>query len=133
MSPSEQQLPRIDRAGLCNVMATATPVVLVHATGAADFRQLHIRDALALADAAQARRALRRDDNIVVYGKDATCAISRALARDLLDHGYEQVRWYAGGLQEWVQDGGEVEGVDADDSTAQVPRQSLRPGCGQTD
>jgi rhodanese-related sulfurtransferase len=133
MSKSGQQLPQIDRATLRTLLDAREPVWLVHAPGAADFRLLHIRDALALADAHQVRRALRPDDLIVVYGRDATCAASRSLVRDLLDHGYGRVRWYAEGLRGWVGARGEVEGVNVDDSSTQAPPQSPDPAWDQTD
>jgi rhodanese-related sulfurtransferase len=131
MSHSRQQLPRIDGAALRALLDAGAPVWLVHAPGAADFRLLHIRDALALADTGQVRRALRSDDEIVVYGRDAACTASQALVRDLLDHGYVRVRWYAGGLQEWVGAGGQAEGLHADDSATQAPPQSREPASGQ--
>jgi rhodanese-related sulfurtransferase len=133
MSHSGQQLPRIDGATLRALLDTGHPIWLVHAPGAADFRRLHIRDALALADADQLRRALRSDDEIVVYGRDSACTASQAVVRDLLGHGYVRVRWYAGGLQEWVGAGGEVEGLHADDSATPATPQSREPPSGQAD
>jgi rhodanese-related sulfurtransferase len=133
MSLSREQLPQIDGAALRALLDGREPVWLVHAPGAADFRLLHIRDALALAGADQVRRALRPDDQIVIYGRDATCTASRSMVRDLLDHGYGRVRWYAEGLQGWVGAGGEVEGVDVDDSSTQAPPQSGGPAWDRTD
>jgi rhodanese-related sulfurtransferase len=132
MSQTGQQLPRIDGAALRLLLDTGVPVWLVHARGAADFRLLHIRDALALPDARQVRRALRSHDEIVVYGRDATCTASQALVHDLLDHGYVRVRWYAEGLREWVGAGGEVEGIHAGDSATQAPPQSRGSASDQT-
>jgi len=133
MPHRDQQLPRIDGAALRALLDTREPVCLVHARGAADFRLLHIRDALAFPDARQLRRALHPEAQIVVYGRDATCTASRNLVRDLLDHSYGRVRWYAAGLQDWVANGGEVEGIDVDDSATQAPPQRRSSPCDQTD
>jgi 3-mercaptopyruvate sulfurtransferase SseA len=114
MPPPEitQRLPIIDGATLRARVRAGERLWLVHAPGSQSFRVAHIRGAAAFADAAQVRRSLRRDDEIVVYGED-DCAECRALAEELRRHGYRRVWWYAGGLQEWVASGGEVEGAGA--------------------
>jgi rhodanese-related sulfurtransferase len=132
-STNAAQLPRIDGSALRALLDTRELVWLVHAPGAADFRLLHIRDALALADADQVRRVLHQDDEIVVYGRDATCTASRSLVRDLIDHDYGRVRWYADGLQEWVGAGGEVEGIQAGDSRTPAAPQTRDPASGSPD
>jgi 3-mercaptopyruvate sulfurtransferase SseA len=120
-----QRLPVIDGATLRARVRAGERLWLVHAPGSQSFRVAHIRGAAAFADAAQVRRSLRCDDQIVVYGED-DCVECRTLAEDLLSHGYRRVWWYAGGLQEWVASGGEVEGIGtaADHSGTQAPRQA---------
>src|SRR5260370_37860210 len=53
---------------------------------------------------------LRKDDEIVVYGSNPDCLASLAVYRRLLDHGYTNVRRYAGGLADWEEAGLPLEG-----------------------
>jgi rhodanese-related sulfurtransferase len=54
--------------------------------------------------------ALRPDEDIVVYCSNVDCLSSVALYRDLVRHGYPNVRRYAGGLLEWEEAGLPLEG-----------------------
>lgn len=47
-------------------------------------------------------RSLDGTDVIVVYGRDKASQPARALAKRLLALGYEDVRFYAGGMSEWL-------------------------------
>jgi rhodanese-related sulfurtransferase len=55
-------------------------------------------------------RALRPDDDIVVYCSQVDCLSSVALYRDLVRRGYRNVRRYAGGLLDWEDAGLPLEG-----------------------
>jgi rhodanese-related sulfurtransferase len=55
-------------------------------------------------------RALRPDDEIVVYCSQVDCLSSVALYRDLVRRGYRNVRRYAGGLLDWEDAGLPLEG-----------------------
>lgn len=52
---------------------------------------------------------LDRYDNIVVYGANAASPPARAMTKRLLAVGYSDVRFMVGGLEEWLEIGGEVE------------------------
>ncbi len=53
---------------------------------------------------------LAKDDVIIVYCSNVDCLTSVALYRALLEHGYKNVRRYAGGLIDWEEAGLPLEG-----------------------
>ena len=57
--------------------------------------------------------ALDKDDEIVVYCSDEACVASQYAYRALIDHGYRNVRRYAGGLSDWSAAGYPLVGSDA--------------------
>ena len=52
---------------------------------------------------------LARHDRLIVYGANPGSAVGRAMFKRLLAVGYSGVRFYAGGLDEWMLSGGEIE------------------------
>lgn len=54
-------------------------------------------------------RSLERYDKLVVYGNDPSTATAKAMNKRLMSLGYDKVRWFVGGLAEWVESGGAVE------------------------
>ncbi|HEX9295984.1 MAG TPA: rhodanese-like domain-containing protein [Polyangiaceae bacterium] len=54
--------------------------------------------------------ALKKDDEIVVYCSNPECLASLAVYHRLVDHGYANVRRYAGGLVDWEDAGLPLEG-----------------------
>ncbi len=48
-------------------------------------------------------------DHIIVYGTDPGSAAARAMTKRLMSVGYDHVRLFAGGVNEWVQAGYAVE------------------------
>jgi rhodanese-related sulfurtransferase len=54
--------------------------------------------------------ALKKDDEIVVYCSNPECLASLAVYHRLVDHGYTNVRRYAGGLVDWENAGLALEG-----------------------
>jgi len=55
-------------------------------------------------------RAVRPEDDVVVYCSHVDCLSSVALYRDLVRRGYPNVRRYAGGLLDWEDAGLPLEG-----------------------
>jgi len=53
---------------------------------------------------------LQKDDEIVVYCSNPECLASLAVYHRLADHGYTNVRRYAGGLVDWENAGLPLEG-----------------------
>lgn len=52
---------------------------------------------------------LERFDRLVVYGANPGSAVARAMFKRLLAVGYSGIKWYSGGLDEWLVSGGEIE------------------------
>ena len=55
-------------------------------------------------------RAVKRDEEVVVYCSNVDCLSSVALYRDLVRRGYGNVRRYSGGLLDWEDAGLPLEG-----------------------
>ena len=62
---------------------------------------------------AEAFAALDPDDEIVVHCSDEACVASRLAYKSLVEHGYRNVRRYAGGLSDWDAAGLPLEGDQA--------------------
>ena len=54
---------------------------------------------------------LMRDDEIVLYCTNVDCLASQVVYRLLVEHGYTNVRRYAGGLVDWEDAGLPLEGT----------------------
>ncbi|MDQ7014073.1 MAG: rhodanese-like domain-containing protein [Planctomycetota bacterium] len=52
---------------------------------------------------------LQKFDRLIVYGENPGSAVARAMFKRLLATGYGGVKFYAGGLDEWMLSGGEIE------------------------
>lgn len=52
---------------------------------------------------------LRRHERLIVYGANPGSAVARAMFKRLLAVGYDGVKFYAGGLDEWLLSGGDIE------------------------
>lgn len=74
---------------------------LVMVLGRWAYRVTHIPGSLCISNVEEWLKALDTDDDIIVYDSGPYCAASRRAYRFLKAHGYERVRWYAGGLVEW--------------------------------
>jgi rhodanese-related sulfurtransferase len=74
------------------------------------FRVKHIPGSLHFKSYERMFAALAKDDPIVVYCSNLDCHASLAAVRALLEHGYTDVRHYAGGLIDWETAGLPLEG-----------------------
>jgi rhodanese-related sulfurtransferase len=74
---------------------------LVMVLGRWAYSLTHIPGSLCISSVEEWLEALDPDDDIVVYDSGPYCVASRRVYRFLKAHGYERVRWYAGGLEEW--------------------------------
>jgi rhodanese-related sulfurtransferase len=83
---------------------------LVMALGEWEYRAKHIPGSLRVSTAEEATRALDPDDEIVLYDSGPYCPASRMAYRILKGHGYQHLRRYAGGLEEWENMGYSLEG-----------------------
>jgi len=80
----------------------------------------HIPGSLHFDTPAELYAAISPDEEVVVYCSAVDCLSSVALYRDLVSHGYREVRRYAGGLLDWEDAGLPLEGsfVPSSDAAA---------------
>ncbi len=52
---------------------------------------------------------LQKFDRLIVYGDNPGSAVAQAMFKRLLAAGYGGVKFYAGGFEEWMLSGGEIE------------------------
>jgi len=74
------------------------------------FRAKHIPGSIHFHTVEDALEGLDKDEEIVVYCSDVACVASQFAYRGLVDHGYTNVRRYAGGLADWDSAGLPLEG-----------------------
>jgi rhodanese-related sulfurtransferase len=87
---------------------------LVMTMGDWAYEAQHIPGSLNLSRIDMADKVLSPDDEIVVYCAGVTCPASIAAYHYLVNHGYRNVRRYAGGLEEWSAAGYPLEGSAAE-------------------
>jgi rhodanese-related sulfurtransferase len=75
-----------------------------------EYRTTRIPGSLRISTIVEALEALDPKDEIVLYDSGPSCTASRMACRILKARGYESVRRYAGGLEEWASAGYPLEG-----------------------
>jgi rhodanese-related sulfurtransferase len=85
-------------------------VTLVMTLGEWEYRTMHIPGSMRVSTVQEALEALDPEEEIVLYDSGPSCPASRMALRILKDHGYERVRRYPGGLEEWATAGYPLEG-----------------------
>ena len=85
-------------------------VTLVMTLGEWEYRSMHIPGSMRVSTVQEALEALDPEDEIVLYDSGPSCPASRMALRILKNHGYERVRRYPGGLEEWATAGYPLEG-----------------------
>jgi len=78
---------------------------LVMTLGEWEYRALHIPGSIRISTAEEALGALDPEDEIVLYDSGPNCPASRMAFRLLKTRGYERIRRFAGGLEEWASAG----------------------------
>ena len=78
---------------------------LVMALGEWEYNAKHIPGSLRVSTVEEALEALDPKDEIVLYDSGPRCPASRMACRVLRYHGYQRLRRYAGGLEEWEKAG----------------------------
>src|SRR5688500_5756464 len=86
---------------------SVTPVMTL---GEWEYRTMHIPGSMRVSTVQEALEALDPEDEIVLYDSGPSCPASRMALRILKNHGYERVRRYPGGLEEWATAGYPLEG-----------------------
>jgi rhodanese-related sulfurtransferase len=87
---------------------------LVMALGEWAFRARRIPGSLNITTPEQAVAALHKDDEIVVYCSNPACTASMMAYNILVNLGYQNVRRYAGGIEDWDEAGYPMEGEMVD-------------------
>jgi len=78
-----------------------------------EYRTIHIPGSMRISTVDEALEALDPEDEIVLYDSGPNCTASRMAFRILRGRGYEHVRRYAGGLEEWASAGYPLAGESA--------------------
>jgi rhodanese-related sulfurtransferase len=86
------------------------PLVCIMALSRWAYEAKHIPGSLHFDTPAELYASVRPEDEVVVYCSNVDCLSSVALYRDLVRHGYRNVRRYAGGLMDWEDAGLPLEG-----------------------
>ena len=83
---------------------------LVMALGDWQYRAKHIPGSLHFPTRQEALAELSQDDEIVVYCSGYDCTASVSAYEYLVNHNYQHVRRYAGGILDWEEAGYPLEG-----------------------
>ena len=87
---------------------------LVMTLGEWAFQAKHIPGSLNVPTPQQVSEMLSPDDEIVVYCSNPACTASQMAYHVLVRKGFENVRRYAGGVQDWEEAGYPLEGEMVD-------------------
>lgn len=102
--------PTISRDELKDKLARGDAFKLVMAAKDWGFRVKHIPGSLHFSTTDAMLNALGKDDDVVVYCSNEDCRASLMTVATLVDHGYNHVRHYVGGLIDWENAGLPLEG-----------------------
>ncbi len=87
---------------------------LVFTLGEWHFHAKHIPGSIHADTEERVKKHLRKDDDIVIYCSNPTCAASMYAYRVLKERGFKRVRRFAGGVVEWEQAGYPLSGHDVE-------------------
>lgn len=83
---------------------------LVFVLGEWQYRAKHIPGSLHIDTPEKGLTVLDKDDDIVVYCSNPKCAASQYAYKLLETNGFQHIRRYAGGIQDWEEAGYPLEG-----------------------
>lgn len=106
----QQPIRTIERSELKAMLDRGDEMKLIMALNRWAYDAKHIPGSLHFDTPAELYAAVRPEDEVVVYCSAVDCLSSVALYRDLVAHGYRNVRRYAGGLLDWEDAGLPLEG-----------------------
>lgn len=107
---SDREIRTIEREELREKLARGDDVKLVMTLSEWAFQAKHIPKSLHFNTPDEMLASLGKDDEIIVYCSNPQCLASLAAYRRLVEHGYKNVRRYAGGLVDWEDGGLPLEG-----------------------
>ena len=105
----------IERSELKAKLDRGDDIKLIMALNRWAYEAKHIPGSLHFNTPAELYAAVRPEDEVVVYCSAVDCLSSVALYRDLVAHGYRNVRRYGGGLLDWEDAGLPLEGTFVQD------------------
>ncbi len=105
-----QQMKLISGEDLKEKLDKGEDIKLVFALGNWQYRAKHIPGSLHFHNLEEALEVLDQNDEIIVYCSNPACPASIFAYHFLVDHGYKNIRRYAGGLQYWEDAGYPLEG-----------------------
>lgn len=108
--PNGNGIKLISREALKGKLDKKEDIKLVFALGEWHFRAMHIPGSLNPHTPEEALKVLGAEDEIVVYCSNPACPASIFAYYFLVNHGYKNVRRYAGGLMDWESAGYPLEG-----------------------
>ena len=101
MSAKRNRMDLIDREELKEKFDRGDDFRLVMTLGEWEYRAKHIPGSLLISTPDEALETLDPNDEIVLYDSGPHCPASRMACRFLKARGYERLRRYPGGLEEW--------------------------------
>lgn len=103
----------IEREELRSKLADHGALKLVMCRPEREFQTKRISGSIHFETRDELLTGLKRDDEIVLYCTNTDCLASQVVYRILVEHGYANVRRYAGGLVDWEDAGLPLEGTSA--------------------
>jgi rhodanese-related sulfurtransferase len=110
MRPITVPIRTIARDELHEKLARGDRFKLVMSLGEWEFRMKRIPGSIRFASDDEMLATLQRDEEIVVYCTNPACHASAEAYQTLVEHGYTNVRRYAGGVSEWDESGLPLDG-----------------------
>ena len=101
----------IEREELRRKLADGGALKLVMCRPQREFETTRIAGSIHFETRDEMLASLKRDDEIVLYCTNVDCLASQVVYRFLAEHGYTNVRRYAGGLVDWEKAGLPLEGT----------------------
>jgi 3-mercaptopyruvate sulfurtransferase SseA len=101
MSAKRNRMDLIDREELKEKLDRGDNFRLVMTLDEWEYRAKRIPGSLLISTVNEALETLDPRDEIVLYDSGPSCPASRMACRILKAYGYERVRRYSGGLEEW--------------------------------
>jgi rhodanese-related sulfurtransferase len=101
----------IEREELRRELARGGALKLVMCRPKREFQMTRIAGSIHFETRDEMLAGLKPDDEVVLYCTNADCLASQVVYRTLVEHGYANVRRYAGGLVDWEAAGLPLEGT----------------------
>ncbi len=105
INDEDEALKLISREDLKRKLDEGDDLKLVFVLGEWAYQAMHIPGSIHVDTPEKAAELLDKEDQIVVYCTNVACRASRYAYDLFVQHGYKNVRRYAGGLEDWEEAG----------------------------